>query len=53
MEGTSQHTWQEADTEESDRQAGNTQDVRRRKMRKGNVTGRQQEWEGDDVDAQA
>ena len=42
MEGTSQHTWHElaADTEETDRQAGNTQDARRRKMRKGNVTGR-------------
>ena len=45
-----------ADTEESDRQAGNTQDVRRRKMRKGNVTGRHPGVDGrrcGDVEAQA
>ena len=42
VEGTSQHTCRKlvADTEETDRQAGNTQDARRRKMRKSIVTGR-------------
>ena len=42
VEGTSQHTWHElvADTEKTDSQAGNTQDARRRKMRKSNVTGK-------------